>query len=371
MSKKVLLITTCFLLLISLSPSPWGNKESVEGVAFVNLDMLIHAHPRFQEILDLDREIENLEAQYLRESREGLQGEVGLSDSYNLITNFLEVYYKELESLFELVRPVEEGELWDLFMNFQESAYLLRDEKFNKKEEEIFIITEDTIKRMTIEANEEIDSIKMELEEAYRERLFDIILKLKLLDLSEEESSILLEDLILLRAERDRLLNEKIRSIEEELQIASDRIKAEAVEEIRTYALTLDEELNRQIEEKKVEVEAWIHQCTEELGISLARKLEERYLRLNRIHISYNSEFNKGRIRERLDELHAKRAYILEEIKSDLEETVSLLGEEKGIPISLSSSFSPVDDIFDQGNDFTWQVLGMIINRGGRGGGTD
>ena len=371
MSKKVLLIVICFLLLISLSPSPWGKEESVEGVAFANLDMLIHAHPRFQEIADLDREIENLEAEYLRESREGLQGEVGLSDSYNSIINSLGLYHKELETLFNLALSDEEEELWIAFMNFEESAYLLRDEKLKEKEQELFAIAEDTIKGMTIEANEEIESIKIKLEEAYLERLFDIILKLKLLDLSEDKSSGLLEDLTLLRDERDKLINESIHSIEEELQVASNRIKAEAVEEVKAYALALDEELIRQIEDKKIEVEKWIHECAEELSISLARKLEERNLRLNKIHISCNSEFKGSSIRERLDELQAEKVRILEDIKNDLEETVLLLGEERGITISLSPSFFPIDDIFNEGNDFTWQVLGIIIKRNGRGSGRD
>ncbi len=371
MSKKVLLIAICFLLLISLSPSPWGRRGSKEGVAFANLDMLIHAHPRFQEIADLDREIEILEAEYLRESREGLQGEVGLSDSYNSITNFLEIYHKELETLFVLALSAEEEELWTAFMNFEESAYLLRDEKLKEKEQEIFAISEDIIEEMTLKANEEIESTRMELEETYLERLFNTTLKLKLLDLSEEKSSILLEDLALLRAERDKLLNESIRSIEEELQVASNRIKAEAAEEVKAYAQALDEELMKQREEKKIEVEKWVHECAEELNISLAGKLEERHLRLNKIHINYKSEFKGIGIRERINQLQATKVRILEEIKNDLEETVLFLGEEKGIVISLSSSFSPADYIFNDGNDFTWQVLGIIIKRNGRGGGRD
>lgn len=373
MPKKILLMATGFLLLISLSPSPLGERRQEKAVAFVDVDRIVHAHPRFREVIRIEREIQTLEAEYLRRAGGGDLGRDELLQSYRSLETSLALYGEKLKAVSAAFSTTEGETRRRVEEEVEEELRYLREERLEDKRRELISAAEKEIEAARERAQEEIESVKKEIGDAYLPELFEIKLKLELLDLSEEERERLLERSASLQRERDSALDERISSIEGALKEASHMVMARVEEEMETYTLILDEELQKLRENKREGIEEKAREWQDRVRTSLAVRLDEQEMRLHRfagenaldrVKASEGDE-EPADLRKRLNELEAEKADILIEIASDVRETILSLEKERGLSIFLS----PAGDFFKGEIDFTWQVLGTIVKRYRRGGG--
>lgn len=235
--------------------SPAGPEPAPEVVYYVCLDQLFQAHPEWVELQRIRRDISALEEEWR-----------GFVDSFQLISGYEEGLYSSMGAFLSaasgreddhggaIATSEEHGEtiIARRLRQFEEDIRSDINNKVSERARELAIQVEDELFAERGIVNHEIELISKQVEREYLPRMFDLQLKLSLLDLPQSEKDKIGRELLHLEKEMKDKIAEKSKPFEEQFARVAESKRKAAEAELAQYRSTLEEEADRLVQEERI-----------------------------------------------------------------------------------------------------------------------
>jgi hypothetical protein len=367
MKRKVLLITTGLLLLFFMSPRFNREGEDRTVFAFVDVGRLTCIHPRYQEVLSIEEEMEAFQAEALR-----LRGAISsgrdaiIAMRQETASSFLKEYSSLLESLC-IDGPSRPWELNQALKEYESQAHHQMERKKEDKSWELAAKARELVGDAVAKSHIEKKMAAERIMQTYSPEIFKLKLKIELLDLSIDEAGGLREELTRLKEERDRLLAQEMATIDEALEKTFQLIIASLEEEMVLYDRLFKDELEKDMESKAIQLEEERQVCALNFRTHIEESFNERRARLAPVKLPevYGSqEERESELLQELERLALKKTAILADIEDDVQKVILNMEECNGVEISPTYFSEKNEEL-----DFTWKAMDIIACKYGRGGG--
>lgn len=229
----MILILTALLAGCGTKPTQETTPPVVPKVGVIDMDMAVKAHPKYKELLELGKKADGIAA--------SLQAE-----KFSMAQQA-----QQLQNLsMPFVSETSQQELLELSKTFEQEVNSQLVAKEREIQEKLMGKADGINKELTAEMN----AYSEQVEKEYQPQLFNIQLKLKIVQLSKEEAALLQAEQEKLQAQRDETIKQKHEELSKRMEERMKAARAPLEQEALTYRKQLEDELAKKMADKQAEI---------------------------------------------------------------------------------------------------------------------
>jgi len=226
------------MLMVTVSIAGCGTKPTQETTSpaapqagVIDINTAVKAHPKYKELMDLEQQASTMAAEFHAQ-------QVAAAEQAQRLQNSPPPGEAPQVQMDELKKNLAQEYNAKMADKQREAS-----EKFASKEAEV-----------NKPLNEEFNAYKDQLEKEYQPQIFNLQLKLKVVELSKDQAAVLQSELENLEAKRSEAMNLKHQQLEKRMNEQMATENASLQQEVTAYKKNLDDEFGAQLTAKQTEI---------------------------------------------------------------------------------------------------------------------
>lgn len=227
----IMLILTALMAGCGTKPTQEATPPATAQLGVIDMDMAVKAHPKYKELIELGKKADAMTAQLQAE-------EAAVAQQAQQIQNM------------PVVPETSQQELEELGKNFEQEINVKLAAKEREIQDKLMQKADGISKQLT----EELNAYGDQLEKEYQPQLFNIQLKLKVVQLSKEEATVLEAEQEKLQTQRGEAMKAKHEELSKRMDERMVAERAPLEQEALNYRKQLEDELAKKMADKQTEI---------------------------------------------------------------------------------------------------------------------